>query len=108
MRNVNYISMVDEEENDSFLNNGWADGYADIPSQHNEILVQLYGKVLEDDLIECLDLYLSGYEVGSFMSEMSEQIYDEDGNLKDDEYDLSSFSHYEEAKRLILSKKMES
>ena len=42
------------------------------------------------------------------MSEMSEQIYDEDGNLKDDEYDLSSFSHYEEAKRLILSKKMES
>ena len=37
MRNVNYISMVDEEENDSFLNNGWADGYADIPSQHNEI-----------------------------------------------------------------------
>ena len=107
MSNVNYISML-SYDNETFLNNGWADGYDDILSQHNEILVQLYGKVLEDDLIECLDLYLSGYEVDSFMSEMSEQIYDEDGNLKDDEYDLSSFSHYEEAKRLILSKKMES
>lgn len=107
MRNVNYISMVDGE-NDSFLNNGWADGYADIPSQHNEILGQLYGQISEDILIECLDLYLRGYEVGNFMSEMSEQIYDEDGNLKEDEYDLSSFSYYEEAKRLFLSKKMES
>lgn len=89
--------------NDSFGDNGWADGYADLPSDHEELLKQLYEKVPDSDLVYYLDLYLRGYELGSFMSEEAENIYDEDGEFRDDIYDLYPFSHYTEAKKLLAS-----
>lgn len=40
------------------------------------------------------------------MSSSSDEIYDEDGNLKDDEYNLDTFSHYEEAKRFVKERRV--
>ncbi len=96
----NYVSMIDKL-NDSFADNGWADGYADLPSDHEEIINQLYDKVPNADLIRYLDLYLQGYELGCFMSEEAENIYDEDGELKDD-YNLDTWDHTDEARQLVL------
>lgn len=103
MEKRNYISIVGKL-NDGFADNGWADGYADLPSDHEEILNQLYNKVPNSDLVKYLDLYLQGYELGCFMSEESENIYDADGNFKDDSYDLETWSHYDEAKELVLKR----
>ena len=74
--------------NDGFTDAGYTDGYADLEDDSNNILLQLYGKVLEDDLISYITNYLNGYEVGKFMSEEAAEIYDEDGNFKEDEYCL--------------------
>lgn len=101
----NYISMIGKI-NDGFGANGWADGYADMPSDHEEILNQLYSKVPDSDLIGYLDEYLQGYELGSFMSEEAENIYDEDGVFKEDTYDLDTFSHHTEAKKLVLERSL--
>lgn len=38
------------------------------------------------------------------MSEEAENIYDADGNIKDDIYNLSTCSHYEEAEKLVLGR----
>lgn len=100
--NRNYISMIGRLNN-GFIDNGWADGYADLPSDENNIIKQLYQKVPVGDLIDYVDEYLSGYELGNFMSEEIEEIYDEDGELRDDKYNLATFSHYTEAKNKVLS-----
>lgn len=96
-----YFLMIGEL-NDGFGDNGWADGYADIPSKHEEILKQLYGRITNEELINYLDIYLQGYELGKFMSEEAENIYDEDGCLKEDIYSLDTSSHIEEAKLLLM------
>lgn len=101
MERRNYISMIDSL-NDGFGANGWADGYADLPSDHEKIINQLYGKIPNLKLIEFLDLYLQGYELGCFMSDEIENIYDENGDFKDDIYDLTTASHYNQAKKLVL------
>lgn len=63
MKKRNYIFMIDRQ-NDGFGDNGWADGYADLPSDHEEILNQLYNEISYSNLIKYLDLYLQGYELG--------------------------------------------
>lgn len=103
MKKRNYISMIGKL-NDGFGDNGWADGYADLPSDYEEILNQLINKISHTDLVEYLDLYLQGYELGCFMSEEAENIYDEDGEFKADIYRLGTFSHYDEAKELVLGR----
>lgn len=40
----NYINMIGKI-NDGFGDNGWADGFADMPSDHDEIISQLYDKI---------------------------------------------------------------
>lgn len=97
----NYISMIGRLNN-GFVDNGWADGYADLPSDENNIIKQLYNKVSIADLINYVDEYLSGYELGSFMSEEIEELYDENGDLKD-KYDLGTFSHYRQTKDKVLA-----
>lgn len=96
----NYLSMIGEL-NDTFGNNGWADGYADVPSDHMNLIRQLYSKIPDGDLIEYLDEYLQGYELGNDMSENYEEYYDEDGELFDYK-DLNTFSHRIEAQTLLL------
>lgn len=100
----NYFSMINKS-NDGFGDNGWADGYADMPSDHEEILNQLYGKVLENDLIEYLNMYLQGYDLGSWMSEEADEIYDEDGCLKEDEYSFDTTDQETYARQLVLTRK---
>ena len=107
MEKRNYILMIDRL-NDGFGDNGWADGFADLPSDHQEIANQLFGKVKNSDLIYYIDEYLQGYELGNFMSEECENIYDEDGFLKEDEYVLDTFSHLHEAKEIVIEKIKES
>lgn len=103
MNKRNYLEMVDKVT-DNFCDNGWADGYADLPSDHNEIINQLSRNFSKDIIIECVDLYMQGYEVGHFMSYNAENIYDEDGNFKEDEYNVETFSHHTEAKRAVSKK----
>lgn len=79
-----------------------ADGYADMSSKHKSIISSLSKKHSTLELVEFVDVYLQGYELGKFMSENAEFIYNEDGFLKDDEYDLCSLSCYKEAKRLVF------
>ena len=50
-----YFLMIGEL-NDGFGDNGWADGYANIPSKHEEILKQLYRKIPNEELINYLDI----------------------------------------------------
>ncbi len=97
-----YFEMIGSE-NDGFGENGWADGYADIDSDHEQLINQLYGVVPNDDLIGYLNEYLSGYELGQWMSENADRIYDKDGNLKE-EYSLETMSHYNEAEVLVLAR----
>ena len=97
----NYISMIGKL-NDGFGDNGFADGYADLPSDHEELIIQLYNKVKKEDLVIYIDEYLQGYELGNFMSEECEEIYDEDGCLKEDvNLDTCPQEYY--ARELILS-----
>ena len=86
----NYRDCISKEVmgNDGFTDAGFIDGYADLENDAKNILFQLYGLALEDDLITYLTNYLNGYEIGEFMSKESEVIYDEDGNLKEPEYSL--------------------
>ena len=84
---------------------GWVDGYADMRSKHEIIISSLSKKCSTSKLIEFIDVYLQGYELGKFMSENAKFIYNEDGFFKDDEYDLCSLSHYEEAKQLVFKHK---
>lgn len=100
----NYFSMINKS-NDGFGDNGWADGYADMPSDHEEILNQLYGKVLDTELIQYLNLYLQGYDLGSWMSEEADEIYDEDGCLKEDSYSFDTLDQETFARQLVLTRR---
>lgn len=104
MKKRNYFSMIDKS-NDGFGDNGWADGYADMPSDHEEILNQLYGWVPNTYIIHYLDMYLQGYEIGKWMSENAEEIYDEDGCFKDEKYSLDSMPQTSFARQLVLARK---
>ncbi len=103
MINRDYISIAKLENNFNFSDIGWADGYADLKSDHDNLINELYGKISQSELILCLDSYLQGYELGKFMSENAAEIYDEDGNLKN-EYSLDTISHYDIAESLIKQK----
>jgi len=48
MEKRNYISMIGKL-NDGFGDNGFADGYADLPSDHEELIIQLYNKVKKEE-----------------------------------------------------------
>lgn len=98
-----YFKAVDGVQY-TFGNIGWADGFADMPSDHQNLLDQLYGNVPDDDLIEYLDLYLQGYELGKDMSDDYEHYFDEDNEFRD-ERDLFTFPHEKEARRLVLEMK---
>ena len=99
----NYINMIGKL-NDGFGDTGWADGFADMPSDHDEIISQLYDKIEKEDLISYLGMYLQGYDLGNFMSEECEEIYDEDGCLKEGvNLDTCPQEHY--ARQLVLNYK---
>lgn len=100
MEKKNYYSMIGKT-NDSFGDNGWADGYADFPNDCNELISQLYDKIEIKDLINYLNEYLMGYEMGSFLSKEADSIYDEDGCILE-EIDLSPSDHEDDAKDYII------
>lgn len=87
-----------------YISLGWSDGYADLKCDHNEIITQLYGKKSEEELSTIVDYYLQGYELGHFMSDEAEFIYDEAGNLKDD-YDFSTVPNKDYAEHLVRTYK---
>lgn len=67
---------------------GFADGLANFINDAENIVIHSYGLNKSKKFVfECTMAYMEGYDVGSFMSENCEEIYDEDGNLKD-EYDI--------------------
>ncbi len=99
--NRSYVGLT---END-YISLGWSDGYADLRCDHHEIITQLHDKISEEELKNIVDYYLQGYELGHFMSEEAEFIYDEDGNLKDD-YDFSTVTNKEYADYLVRSHKL--
>ena len=102
MLDRNYLEFVGRIS-PSFGNQGWSDGYGDMPSDAEEIVRQLFGKVSVDNLVEYVKLYLQGYELGCDMSENIEEVYDEDGNIKEEwENPMSMFDHSDEAQEIIL------
>ena len=103
----NYIEGTSKEimGNDYFTSSGFEDGYADLEDDSNNILIQLYRNTLEDDLISYITNYLNGYEIGKFMSEEAAEIYDEDGNFKEDEYCLEPCASLNQTIALNLVKK---
>ena len=92
----NYVGLTGND----YISLGWSDGYADLRPDHQEIINQLYEKTSEDEIASAVDYYLQGYELGNFMSEEAEFIYDKDGNLKED-YDLGTISNREYARYLV-------
>ena len=98
-----YINMIGKVS-DGFGDNGWADGYADLPSDHEQIIIQLFSKIKDEELIMYLDEYLQGYELGEYMSKESFEIYDEDGCLKED-VNLDTCPQVFYAKQLVLQYK---
>ena len=107
----NYLSLVDNTF-PSFASEGWADGYADLENNSNEIIRQLYGKVSKEKLLECVIDYLSGYGVGCDFSENIEDVYDEEGIIKPGWEKagpcISDYENYEEDAKLLLRKYIES
>lgn len=98
----NYMTMIGKI-NDGFVDNGWADGYADFDSDEENIIKQLFEKISNEELFKYVNEYLNGYEVGKWMSENTDQIYDDDGNLRED-LDLDSYyNYYDEIHQKILS-----
>lgn len=86
----NYVSFLEYEDiNNLFCSQGYVDGYADFDSNASGIVKQLYKIVPIDDLTNYINYYLKGYYIGKDMSDMAEEIYDEDGNFKEDEYCFS-------------------
>lgn len=55
----NYLNIFNSNYN--FADLGYADGYADLPSDEKTILSQLYGKIKEEELVYSLDMYLQGF-----------------------------------------------
>ena len=99
MQTRNYLNIFGSNIN--FADVGWSDGYADLPSDEETIVLQLYGKIREDELIHSLDMYLQGYDLGNWLSKNADTIYDEDGNLFDN-INLDTLSYRTQAKELIL------
>ena len=97
----NYIGLTSND----YISLGWSDGYADLHCDYNGIISQLHGKISEEELKSYVDYYLQGYELGHFMSEEAEFIYDADGNIKDD-YDFSTVSNKDYADYLVRSYKI--
>ena len=86
----------------SFGSEGWSDGFADLPDDSKEIISQLYMKVSEEEIIKYVTEYKNGYEVGSYMSEHADEIYDEDGNeIEDVDLLEPTSNHTFEAKQLL-------
>lgn len=82
---------------------GYADGYADFASDAENIA--MYSYKLNNSrafVFECTRAYMAGYDVGSFMSEESSEIYDEDGNFKADEYDINPYVSDFEVESIIV------
>lgn len=67
---------------------GFADGWADLESDEVNISKEIDRRPIERFLKEYYRwMYEEGYTTGLFMSENASEIYDDDGELKDD-YDL--------------------
>lgn len=89
MWGTDYKKLINNIHHD-FGKEGWGDGYADMPSSFEKIYNALKSEVSLSELVDYLYKYLAGYDIGCYMSEHADEIYDEDGNLKDEEYDMSS------------------
>ncbi len=100
---MDYLSLVDGI-GPSFASEGWADGYAELPDNSVVIIKQLYGKVPNDKLIEYVVEYLNGYEIGADMSEYIEDVYDEDGNIRDGWADATPILDHESDAILLVKK----
>lgn len=97
----NYLSILNATY--SFGDLGWSDGYNDLKDDSDEIAKQLYGVIKNDELKSIIILYSEGYEYGCSMSDNIENVYDEDGNIKDEYNDFISLFDYEDkAKELII------
>ena len=82
-----YSDIVFEPNNLRAL--GFADGYADFISDAENIVIHSYKLNNSKEFVfGCTIAYMEGYDVGSFMSENCSEIYDEEGNFKEDEYDI--------------------
>lgn len=101
----NYLLLVDSNFI-TFASEGWADGYDELPEDSEEIVRQLYGKVSNDELVEYVTQYLNGYEYGYMMNKNIDDIYDEDGNIKDGWEDSHPiFNYTNDAISLIIKQK---
>lgn len=60
----NYMLFVDRVSQ-NFASQCWSDGYNDVPDDSENIVKQLYKKITISNLIECVNLYLQGYEVSN-------------------------------------------
>lgn len=49
----------------NFASQCWSDVYNDVPDDSKNIFKQLYKKIKIFNLIECVNLYLQGYEVSN-------------------------------------------
>lgn len=81
---------------------GYYDGYADLGNDSKEIINQLFGLESADFIIKSVSLYLQGYELGKDISDNIEEVYDEDGNMKekwDNKVPLSD--HVDDATNLL-------
>ena len=82
---------------------GYYDGYADLGDDSKEIINQLFGLESADFIIKSVSLYLQGYELGKDISDNIEEVYDEDGNMKekwDNKVPLSD--HVDDATNLFI------
>lgn len=94
-----YFDILFEE--DSLRELGFADGFIDFENDAENIAFYSYRlKGSIDIAFECTRAYMEGYDVGSFMSENSVDIYDEDGNLKDD-YDIEPNVYEQDVQHII-------
>ncbi|MCR4581689.1 MAG: glutamate racemase [Bacilli bacterium] len=80
--NRDYSFYIDRES-PNFGDIGYSDGYNDLHEDTKEIVKQLYDKVDRNKLLYYVSLYLQGFESGTEVSENIEDVYDEDGNVKD-------------------------
>lgn len=104
------MSAIDNEKYSDYVGRispniadlGYSHGYADMSNDAQEIINQLYGKMSDEELIEFVSDYLKGYEVGSYISENAEDVYDEMGEMKDEYYGIGpECDHKEEAEKLL-------
>ena len=97
---IDYLEYVNAVS-PSICDLGYSDGYADLPDHSPIIVEQLYGKMPKEDLIVFVSNYLQGYEVGCYMSDHADEIYDEDGCILDEITFEPTYDHMNEAEELI-------